>query len=189
MGDRIRNFTAKVEVRDQDRVINRVESSARTAVEALDGFRNTEGAAIMNRIQSAARAEPGGMSTVLSEMKRGGRFGDLRQAFDKALSDDKGFAQAYDKAAAALASYGEGRDKVEQIIAKRPNAANLAAKFEDLDARIGELASNIPSRNEGKNMLDDISKTIADIIQRAADKVRAVFTRSPSAGASPAPAA
>ncbi len=187
--DRLRSFEARVAGRDQDSVIGRVEKSARAAAEALDGFRNTEGAAVMNRIQSAARAEPGGMASVLSEMREGGRFSDLRQAFNTALNDDKGFTQAYDKAASALARYGEGRQQVEQIIAKRPDAANLTAKFEQLDGQIGERASNTPSRNEGKNMLDDISKTIAEIIQSAAEKVRAMFSRTPSAGASPAPTA
>ena len=188
-GDRLRAFQAKADARDQDRLIGRVENSARNAVEALDGFRNTEGAAVMNRIQSAARAEPGGMKTVLSEMREGGRFSDLRQAFNAALNDDKGFAQAYHRAATALARYGEGREKIAQIIAKRPDAANLTAKFEQLDSQIGERASNTPSRNEGKNMLDDISKTIAEVIQNAAEKMRAMFTRTPAASASPAPAA
>ncbi|OYV51266.1 MAG: hypothetical protein B7Z77_04175 [Acidocella sp. 20-58-15] len=188
-GDRVRAFQARVDARDQDRVIGRVEHSARAAVDALDGFRNTEGAAVMNRIQSAARAEPGGMATVLSEMREGGRFSDLRQAFNTALNDDKGFAQAYDKAATALARYGQGREQVEQIIAKRPDAANLTAKFEQLDSQVGERASNTPSRNEGKNMLDDISKTVAEIIQNATDKVRGMFSRAPTASASPAPAA
>jgi hypothetical protein len=188
-GDRLRAFQAKADARDQDRLIGRVENSARSAIEAFDGFRNTEGAAVMNRIQSAARAEPGGMTTVLSEMREGGRFSDLRQAFNAALNDDKGFAQAYDRAATALARYGEGREKVAQIIAKRPDAANLTPKFEQLDSQIGERAGNTPSRNEGKNMLDDISKTIAEAIQNAAEKMRAMFTRGPAASASRAPAA
>jgi hypothetical protein len=187
--DRLRAYEATVAGRDQDSVIGRVEKSARAAVDALDGFRNTEGAAVMNRIQSAARAEPGGMASVLSEMREGGRFSDLRQAFNTALNDDKGFTQAYDKAAAALARYGQGRQLVEEIIAKRPDAANLTAKFEQLDGQIGERASSTPSRNDGKNMLDDISKTIAEIIQSATEKVRAMFSRTPSAGASPSPSA
>lgn len=188
-GDRLRAFQGKVDARDQDRVIGRVENSARNTLEALDGFRNIEGAAVMNRIQAAARSEPGGMTTVLSEMREGGRFSDLRQAFNTALNDDKGFAQAYDKAAAALARYSQGREQVEQIIAKRPDAANLTAKFEQLDSQIGERATNTPSRNDGKNMLDDISKAIAEIIQSATDKVRAMFSRAPTASAGPAPAA
>jgi hypothetical protein len=184
-GERLSSFQAKIDGRDQDRVMARAENQARAAADALDGFRNTEGAAIMNRIQAAARADSGGMAAVLSEMRAGGRFSDLRQAFNTALADDKGFAQAYDKAAAALARYGEGREKVEQIIAKRPDAANLTAKFEKLDSEIGERASSTPSRNEGKNMLDDISKTVAEIIQRATDTVRAMFSRTPGASAGP----
>jgi hypothetical protein len=188
-GDRLTAFQARVDARDQDRVIGRVENSARAAIEALNGFRNTEGATVMNRIQTAAGAEPGGMASVLSEMREGGRFSDLRQAFNTALNDDKGFAQAYDNAATALARYGQGREQVEQIIVKRPDAANLTAKFELLDSQIGERAGDSPSRNEGKNMLDDISKTIAEIIQSATDKVRAMFSRAPTASAGPAPAA
>jgi hypothetical protein len=189
LGTRLQAFEAKVAARQQDEGIERVQNWARAAANAIDGFRNTEGATIMNRIQTAARAEPGGMATVLSEMRQGGKFGDLRQAFDKALIDDKGFGAAYDKAATALARYGSGREKVEQIIAKRPDAANLAAKFEQLDGEIGEKASSIPSRNQGKNMLDDISTTIAEILQRAADKVRAIFRPSPTVSPSASPAA
>jgi hypothetical protein len=188
-GDRLAPFQAKVDARDQDRTIGRVEKSARTALDALDGFRSTEGAAVLNRVQTAARAEPGGMAGVLSEMREGGRFSDLRQAFNKALNDDKGFADAYDRAASALARYGEGREKVEQIIAKRPDAANLIAKFDQLDSQVGERAGKIPSRNDGKNMLDDISKTVVEIIQKATDAVRTAFTRNPSAGPSASPAA
>jgi hypothetical protein len=189
LGTRLQAFEAKVAARQQDEGIERVQNWARAAANAMDGFRNTEGATIMNRIQTAARAEPGGMATVLSEMRQGGKFGDLRQAFDKALIDDKGFGAAYDKAATALARYGSGREKVEQIIAKRPDAANLAAKFEQLDGEIGEKASSIPSRNQGKNMLDDISTTIAEILQRAADKVRAIFRPGPTVSPSASPAA
>jgi hypothetical protein len=188
-GDRLRDFQDKVARRDQDSAIGRVEKSARATMDALDGFRNTEGATVMNRVQTAARADPGGMAGVLSEMREGGRFNNLRQAFNKALTDDKGFADAYDRAAGALARYGQGREQVEQIFARWPDSANLTAKFEQLDSQIGERATCIPSRNDGKNMLDDIGKNIAEIIQRATDAVRAAFSRTPSAGPSASPAA
>jgi hypothetical protein len=186
-GSHLRAFSDKVAGRDQDSVISRVEKSATIALDALNGFQNTEGAAVMNRIRAAARVEPGGMTDVLSEMREGGKFGDLRKAFNAALNDDKGFSQAYDRAASALARYGEGREKVEQIIAKRPDAANLTAKFEQLDGQIGERASSTPSRNEGKNMLEDIGKNIAEIIQKATDAIRNAFTRNPTAGPSASP--
>jgi len=61
----------------------------------------------------------------------------------------------------------------------------MTAKFEKLDSEIGERASSTPSRNEGKTMLDDISKTVAEIIQRATDTVRAMFAPKPGASAGP----
>ena len=44
----------------------------------------------MNRIREAARSEPGGMAAVLSEMRVGGRFADLRQQFNNALETERG---------------------------------------------------------------------------------------------------
>ena len=94
----------------------------------------------------------------MAGMRDGGRYQDLRQQFNGALNEEKGFAQAYDKAAEALARYGDARVGVEQIISRRPDAANLTSKFQQLDAEIGEKAEGTPSRREGKNALEDISK-------------------------------
>ena len=54
------------------------EKSGHAALDALEGFRTGEGADVMSRIQEAARSDPGGMAGVLSEMREGGRFADLR---------------------------------------------------------------------------------------------------------------
>ena len=64
----------------------------------------------------------------------------------------------------------------EQIIARRPDAANLTAKFQQLDAEIGEKAESTPSRREGKSALEDISKQAVEIIQKAVEAVKAFFT-------------
>jgi hypothetical protein len=48
----------------------------------------------MNRIRVAARAEPGGIAAVLSEMRQGGRFADLRQQFNNALETGRGVMAA-----------------------------------------------------------------------------------------------
>ena len=126
------------------------------------------------------------MTAVLFEMREGGRFADLRQQFNNALTDEKGFARASDQAASALGQYGQARTGIEQIISRRPDAANLSAKFEQLDAQIGEAAGTTPSRREGKNMLDDVAKQAAEIVQRAVDAVRSFLTRSaPEAGSRP----
>ena len=90
---------------------------------------------------------------------------------------------AYDKAAAALARYGQDRVNIEQVIARRPDAANLSAKFEQMDAQIGEAAGGTPSRRDGKSMMDDLAQRAAELLQRAVDAAKSLFNRSPSAEA------
>ena len=167
-----------------DQTLRGAENLGRAVLDAMEGFRNGEGAAVLNRIREAAKSNPGGMAGVLSEMREGGKFADLRQRFNAALSDERGAAAAYDRAAIALARYGEDRKAVEQVIARRPDATNLSAKFETMDKEIGSAASEIPSRRDGKTMLDDLSKQVAEMLQQAVDSVKSLF-RSTSAGASP----
>ena len=146
----------------------------------------------MNRIREAARSEPGGMATVLSEMREGGRFADLRQQFNNALQTERGVTAAYDTAAAALARYGQNRTEIEQVIARRPDAANLSPKFEQMDTQIGEAAASTASRRDGKTMVDDLAQKAAELLRRAVDTVRSAFGRSQpveaTSRAAPAPA-
>jgi hypothetical protein len=183
LGPRLSAFQEKMVAGRDEIAIRDIEKSGRAALDALEGFRTGEGAVVMNRIQQAARSEPGGMAGVLAEMREGGRFRDLRQQFNNALADEKGVTQAYDKAANALARYGRDRVGIEQVIARRPDAANLSAKFEQMDAQIGEAAAGTPSRRDGKNMVEDLARQAAELIQRAVDTVKSVFNRSPSAEA------
>jgi hypothetical protein len=182
------------QIRDSagERALQLAEKSGRAALNALEAFRTGEGATVMNRIREAARSEPGGMAAVLSEMHIGGRFADLRQQFNNALETERGVGAAYDKAAAALGRYGQHRVGIEEIIARRPDAANLSAKFEQMDAQIGEAAGRTPSRRDGKTMLDDLAQKAAELLHRAVDTVRSAFGRSPSteaiSRAAPAPA-
>ena len=177
-GERLTAFQARMRDASNEHGLRDAEKAGRAALDAMEGFRTGEGATVMNRIQSAARADPEGMSAVLSQMREGGRYQDLRQQFNNALKDETGFARAYDQAAEALAKYAETRTGVEQIIARRPDAANLTAKFQQLDAEIGEAAGKAPSRREGKSMLEDVSKQAGEIIQRAVEAVKSFFTRS-----------
>ena len=82
------------------------------------------------KIRDAANAN-GGVEHVLSEMRPGGAFEDLRKEFNVALSHDEGFAAAYEKAAGALSSYTETR--AGMISAPRPRADVNLARLETLD--------------------------------------------------------
>lgn len=184
-GDRLAEFTAKMQAKQDDAGLLKAEKAGRAAADALEGFRTGEGATVMNRIQSAARSDPQGIQGVLSEMREGGKFQDLREQFNNALKDEAGAGRAYDRAAEALAKYGEARTGVEQIIARRPDAANLTTKFQQMDAEIGEAAESTPSRKDGKTMLDDMAKQTAEIFRRAIEGLKSIFTRAgPQAGQS-----
>jgi hypothetical protein len=174
-GNRLAAFEAGLSQERDQKGLQNAERAGRAALDAMEGFRTGDGATVMNRIASAARSDPEGMSGVLAGMREGGRYQDLRQQFNTALSEEKGVSNAYDKAAEALAKYGEARTGVEQIIARRPDAANLTAKFQQLDAEIGEKAESTPSRREGKNSLEDIAKQAAEIIQKAVGTVKSFF--------------
>ena len=191
MAGRLAAFESQIRERRDERALGRAERSGRAALDALEAFHTGEGAIVMNRIRTAARAEPGGLAAVLSEMRQDGRFADLRQQFNSALETERGAASAYDRAAGALARYGQDRIGIEQVIARRPDAANLSAKFEQLDAQIGEAAAGMPSRRDGKNMIDDLAQKASELLHRAVGAVRSAFNRSPSADvasrAAPAP--
>ncbi len=186
-GTRLSAFEDKMAQGRDDVALRGVEKSGRAAMDALEGFKNGEGAVMLNRIRAAAQSDPGGMAGVLSEMREGGKFADLRQQFNNALADEKGVSAAYDKAAAALARYGQDRVAAEQIIARRPDAANLSAKFETMDKEIGQAAGEMPSRRDGKTMLEDLSKQVAEMLQRAVESVKNLFNRGPAQTASAGP--
>jgi len=181
-GQRLAAFEEKMVQGRDDMTLRSAEKSGRAAMEAMEGFRTGEGAVVLNRIREAARSDPNGMAGVLSEMREGGKFADLRQQFNTALSDERGATAAYDKAASALARYGQDRQAVEQVIARRPDAANLSAKFETMDKEIGSAASELPSRRDGKSMIDDLGKQVAEMLQKAMDSIRNLFTRGASQG-------
>lgn len=188
MAERLTAFERKMQEGADERAFVRVEKSARAALEALQAFSAGEGARMMARIREAARTEPGGMAAVLSEMREGGRFSDLRQQFNNALETERGAAGAYDKAAAALGRYAQDRTAAQDIIGRRPDADALTARFEQVDARIGEAAASTPSRKDGKSMVDDLAQKAAELLHRAVEAVKSVFSRSPSAEATARPA-
>jgi hypothetical protein len=185
--DRIAANERRTQVQADDRTLASAERRGKTALDALQGFTNGEGAAVMSKIREAAKTEPGGMPEVLSEMREGGRFADLRKQFGNALSDDVGVAAAYDKAAGALAAYGKTRTEIEPILARRPDATAFTQRLGELDAEIGKAAAETPSKTEGRSMMEDLTKQAAELLQHAVDAVKAMFSRSPSLSASSSP--
>jgi hypothetical protein len=188
LGDRLAAFEANIQAERDERAFERADKSGRAALDALNAFTSVEGASILNRIRDAAKQEPGGMSAVLSEMREGGRFADLRKEFNNAFETQHGFAAAYNQAANAVGRYAKDRDVVQGIIESGRHDANLlSARFDRLDAKIGEDAEETPGRYDGENMLKEMADKVAEILHRAIDQITAAFTRNPSAHAAPSP--
>jgi hypothetical protein len=187
MAERVSRFEQKLQEGREENTLRGAEQSGRAAVEALQAFANGPGASVMNRIRDAAKADPGGIAGVMSEMRAGGIYADLRTQFDGAMQKEKGFAAAYDRAAAATGQYAKDRTAVEAIIAQRPEVDVLTGRFQKLDAQIGEATANTPGRKEAKSALEEIAEKAADIFSRAVDKVRSAFAASPRASSSPSP--
>ena len=151
--DKLGVFTAdRMQARRDAEEIKGVSQAGSTVLASLDALERQETAGILNKIRDAANAN-GGIERVLSEMRPGGAFEDLRKEFNVALSHDEGFAAAYEKATGALSSYAETR--AGMISAPRPRADVNLARIETLDQEIGAVARTLPGLKDGKNALDE----------------------------------
>jgi hypothetical protein len=186
-----RHETAFQQRRDEA-TIQGAEKSQRAALDALQAFVQGPASNILTKIQDAAKAEPGGMQAVLSEMREGGRFASLRSQFNADLVMERGAAAAWDRMAGSLQQYGADRSAVAAIGARQNSTAALDARFEKMDAEIGKAASIIPSKQDGKSVMDDLGDKVREILDRAINAVKAAFTpsadRNARASASPSPA-
>jgi len=185
MADRLAAFEKRTQDDRDEGTLRGAIKSGRAALDALQTFGNGEGAAVMGRIREAAKSDPGGLPAVLSEMREGGRFSELRQQFNGALETDRGLARAYDKAADALTRYGSDRSTAQDILGRRTDLGAINARFQQMDAEIGEAAASTPSRNDGRSMFDDLAKKAAELLQRAVDAVKATFAGSATATPQP----
>ena len=185
--DRIaRHGDAQQQQRDEA-TIQGAERSQRAALDALQAFQKGAGSNILTKIQDAAKSEPGGLQGVLSEMREGGRFSSLRSQFNADLALERGMSAAYDKVASTLQQYSGDRTAVEAIGARRGTGQALEARFEKMDAEIGKATAAIPSRGDGKSVLEDLGDKMREVLDRAVQAVKSAFTPGPRAASSPSP--
>ena len=152
---------------------------------SLEALERQETTGILLKIRDAANAN-GGIEQVLSEMRPGGAFEDLRKEFNVALSHDEGFAAAYEKATGALSSYAETR--AGMISAPRSRADINLARLETLDQEIGAAAKTLPGLKDGKNALDEALEGGKEAVEKAFTAIRQAFTRDADVrGPSPSP--
>jgi hypothetical protein len=184
--DRLGLFTAeRMQARRDAEQIKGATQSGTAVLASLEALERQETTGILMKIRDAAAAN-GGIEHVLSEMRPGGQFADLREEFNVALSHDEGFAAAYEKATGALSSYAETR--AGMISAPRPRADANLARLETLDQEIGAAARTLPGLKDGKNALDEAIEGGKEAVERVFSAIRQTFSRDADLrGPSPSP--
>jgi hypothetical protein len=184
--DKLGVFTAdRMQARRDAEEIKGVTQSGAAVLASLEALERQETTGILLKIRDAANAN-GGMERVLSEMRPGGAFEDLRKEFNVALSHDEGFAAAYEKATGALSSYAETR--AGMISAPSPRANINLARLETLDQEIGAAAKTLPGLKDGKNALDEALEGGKEAVEKAFTAIHQAFTRDAEVrGPSPSP--
>ena len=153
------------------------------------------GGAILGQIKEAAQNEPGGMPAVVAEMAPGGKFADLRTAFNAALVQERAFASAYDRAVSGITTYGEARMKLNDTLGSRQmDVTAINSQFEGMDKAIGQASEALPGRQDSNSVQDEIAEKAAklaeflkNMVQRIGNAIRPAAT--PAEAATPTPAA
>jgi hypothetical protein len=159
--------------------------SGAAVLASLEALERQETAGVLERIRDAAKAN-GGIERVLSEMRPGGAFEDLRKEFNTALSHDEGFAAAYHKAATALRGYAETRAAMTTSLPARADV-NLA-RLETLDREIGAAVKALPGVQDGKSALDEALQGGREAVEKTFSAIRQAFSRAADLrGPSPSP--
>jgi hypothetical protein len=188
--DKLGVFTAdRMQARRDAEEIKGASQAGTAVLASLEALERQETTGILMKIRDAASAN-GGIERVLSEMRPGGAFEDLRKEFNVALSHDEGFAAAYEKATGALSSYAETR--AGMISAPPPRADVNLGRLETLDQEIGAAAKTLPGLKAGKNALEEALEGGKEAVEKAFTAIRQAFTRdavvrspSPSPGFGP----
>jgi hypothetical protein len=183
--DKLTTFTAeRMQPRPDAEQVRRVTQATTGVLASLRALEQQE-TGILTRIRDAAKTN-GGIENVLSEMRPGGRFEDLRKEFNTVLSHDQGFAAAYDKATGAIADYAETRAALAPPSHLRgdPNLARL----QTLDLEIDESAKTLPGIKDGQSALEDLVESGKEAVQKLFAAVQQTFGRDADLrGPSPSP--
>jgi hypothetical protein len=183
MKARVSGFEQKLAEGRTDQHIRAAEKSGQALMQSMETLMNGPGAGVLGKIEAAASTEPGGRRAVMSEMQPGGRYASLRSEFDNALQQDRAFAASFNAVEKAAAQYGHDRLTLgADFQARKMDASQLEARFDRADAAIVGAAEKIPGRSPGQSIMAEMVETMAELLNKAADRVRQIFSREPEAG-------
>ena len=180
LAERLERMEEGIADRRTARTVADAESAGRAAMTAVEAFVSGPGRNLLERVQTAAAREPGGLDSVIKEMRQGGKHAGLRTEFDEAIRTP-GFARSYDQAIKAIGRYGELRQAQMQEFGRRGIDPAKAEAFERIDASLGEDAARIPGREGGKSALQELAAKTAEVFMAAVGKVRAMVSGAVSA--------
>ena len=170
LGDRLRAFEARMAENATANQVRTAQQAGERAVSALDALSALPGGATLARVRDAAQGDPGGIQAVVEGMKPGGRFAELRTAFNAALAG-RGFGAAYDRATAEVAAYGQARLKVD------------GDGFDAADRIIGQGVQALPGRKPGTSAWDELaekSHQVAEFLKAAVLRIGAAISSAPA---------
>ena len=184
--DKLTTFTAeRMQPRRDAEQVRDVTQAAAGVLASLQAIEQQETTGILTRIRDAAKTN-GGIENVLSEMRPGGQFEDLRKEFNTVLSHDQGFAAAYDKATGAIADYAETRAALAPP--SRPRGDPNLARLQTLDHEIAEAAKTLPGIKDGQSAFEDLVDSGKEAVQKLFSAVQQTFSRDADLrGPSPSP--
>lgn len=166
-----------------DQHIRAAEKSGVALMQSMETFMGGPGAGVLGKIEAAASTEPGGIKAVMSEMQPGGRYASLRSEFDNALQQDRVFAASFNAVEKAAGQYGQDRlTLASDFQARKLDAGQLDARFQRADAAIGEAAEKIPGRGAGQNVMAEMAEKVSEMLSKAVDRVRQMFSKETEAG-------
>jgi hypothetical protein len=180
---RVASFEETMAKGRTDQHIRAAEKSGVALMQSMETFMTGPGAGVLGKIEAAASTEPGGMKTVMSEMQPGGRYASLRSEFDNALQQDRVFAASFNAVEKAAGRYGEDRlTLASDFQARKLDAGQLDARFQQADAAIGEAAEKIPGRAPGQNVMAEMAEKVSEMLSKAVERVRQAFGKEVEAG-------
>ncbi len=180
---RVASFEEAMAKGRTDQHIRAAERSGVALMQSMETFMTGPGAGVLGKIEAAASTEPDGMRTVMSEMQPGGRYASLRSEFDNALQQDRVFAASFNAVEKAAGRYGQDRlTLASDFQARKLDAGQLDARFQQADAAIGEAAEKIPGRAPGQNVMAEMAEKVSEMLSKAVERVRQAFGKEVEAG-------
>ncbi|MDX5929679.1 hypothetical protein [Acidiphilium acidophilum] len=172
---------------ERELIVEGVTEAAVTAAQALTSLRQMMGG-IGQKIDAAAENDPGGYANVMSGMKPGGQYAELRSELDAQIQQTQGFAGTYQQATAALDQYVSSRLDAESWV--RSNAMKVSDLDKDLapvEKGLFESLQKTPGLTSGLSMLEEMATKFGEAIGQIIDRARTALGFGPGMGNDPSP--